>query len=488
MTSPNGAIRKAAAYVRVSSEEQTEGWSLEGQEQQIREYAGRNGYQIVQVYRDEMSGSKDKRPGLVRMLMDAHAGLFQAIIVIHTSRFFRNVSLARKYKDMLRNKLNIEVVFINQPVIDPNDPGAFMMEGIKELFDEYYLHQLRFWTSLGKHTRAQNGMWNGTLPFGYVTDRQSYLPVPHPKNAEGLKMAFEAYATGRYTDAGIADLLNREGYRTTGNYGERPFTKDTVNRMLRNVFYLGLVKYKGDLYPGKHPALVSQELFDQAQDARLRRRSKRRAFGQRSRVYILFGLARCRKCGLTLRAGATGSKGGYRYYRHMAKARGYDCSVPGTCVRAGELEEQWSGIVSRITLPADWRRRIQDLVGDADEREQILRERKRVEEKLKRLKELYRDLVIEEEEYRASLKQLQSQLATLVLPNSPQLIQAGEYLENLATIWQAATLEEQRDITRMLVRNIYVDVSYGAIIAVEPAPIFRLLFTQICEDLDIDVR
>ena len=219
MSEPNSTSRKAAAYVRVSSEEQTEGWSLEGQEHQIREYAERNGYSIVQVYRDETSGSKDQRPGLERMLMDAHAGLFQSIIVIHTSRFFRNVGLARKYKEVLRSKLGIELLFVNQPVIDSGDPSAFMMEGINELFDEYYLHQLRFWTSLGKQTRAQQGMWNGTLPFGYLTDPETSLPGPHPKNAVGLKMAFEAYATGRYTDAQIADLLNREGYRTTGNWG-----------------------------------------------------------------------------------------------------------------------------------------------------------------------------------------------------------------------------------------------------------------------------
>ena len=54
------------------------------------------------------------------------------------------MGLARKYKDVLRNKLNIEVVSVNQPVIDSSDPSAFMMEGVNELFDEYYLHQLRF--------------------------------------------------------------------------------------------------------------------------------------------------------------------------------------------------------------------------------------------------------------------------------------------------------------------------------------------------------
>ena len=109
----------AAAYVRVSTEDQGDGWSLEGQEQAIRDYAERHGYRIEYVYSDEDSGSKDKRPGFEKLLMDAHSGRFGAIIVFHTSRFFRNIALARRYKDLLRNKLNIDVLFVNQPVSDP---------------------------------------------------------------------------------------------------------------------------------------------------------------------------------------------------------------------------------------------------------------------------------------------------------------------------------------------------------------------------------
>lgn len=189
--------KPAAAYVRVSSEEQTEGWSLDGQEQAIRDYAARNGYEIVAVYRDETSGSKEKRPGLDKMLMAARQHRFQAIIAMHTSRFFRSVALARRYKDLLRNTLNIDVLFVNQPVVDPNDPMAFMMEGINELFDEYYLYQLSFWTSFGKQTRAQNGMWNGTLPFGYRTDEITGKPVVHEVNVDGLRRAFEAWLMGK---------------------------------------------------------------------------------------------------------------------------------------------------------------------------------------------------------------------------------------------------------------------------------------------------
>jgi site-specific DNA recombinase len=185
---------------------------------------------------------------------------------------------------------------------------AFVLETFNELFDEYYLHQLRFWTTLGKRTRAEQGMWNGTLPFGYMTDEDG-KPVADPKNQEGLRLAFEAYSTDQYSDRGIAELLNRHGYRTTGNWGERKFTKDTVNRMLQNAFYLGFVKYKGELYPGRHPALIDQALFDRCQTVRAGRRSKRRSFGWKKRVYILSGIARCSECGLTLRCHSTQAKG-----------------------------------------------------------------------------------------------------------------------------------------------------------------------------------
>jgi site-specific DNA recombinase len=474
--------KRAAAYVRVSSEEQTEGWSLEGQEQQIREFAERSGYAIVQVYRDETSGSKDKRPGFERMMLDAHSGLFSAIIVLHTSRLFRNVALSRRYKDELRNKLNIEVLFVNQPVSD--DPTGFMMETLNEMFDEYYLYQLRMWTTLGKQTRAQKGLYNGTLPFGYLLGDDG-VPMLHPLNAEGVVMAFQAYSTGRYTDAQIAELLNREGYRTTGNWGERPFTKDTVNRMLKNVFYLGFVKYKGELIPGQHPPLIEQELFDKCQEMRGRRASKRRAFGHQQKVYPLAGIARCHECKLTLRCSSTRSKGEHRYYRHTAQARGYECSVPGKMVRADVLEEQWTDIISAIQLPDDWKQRIEALAGDADQRQRILREREEVQEKLRRIKLMYRDLLIDDDEYRTTVARLQTRLAGLVLPNSPHIVRAGEYLENLGFLWAEATLEEQRDITRVLVKSVLVDVLQDTIVAIEPMPIFKALFAEFCGDIGV---
>jgi site-specific DNA recombinase len=476
----------AVGYVRVSTEEQTQGWSLTGQEAQIRDFAERNGYKIVAVYTDEVSGSKDKRPGFERMLLDAHNRAFQAIIVVNTSRLFRNLALARRYKDLLRNKLNIDVIFVSQPNMDPNDPSSFIMEAMNELFDEYYLHQLRFWTTLGKQTRAQKGLWNGTLPFGYITGDEG-KPIPHPTNAKGLKLAFEAYATGNYSDKQIAELLNREGYRTTGNWGERLFTKDTVNRMLRNVFYLGMTKYRDALFPGVHEAIIDQELFDKCAEVRAGRRSHARAMGETKRIYLFSGVARCHVCQLTLRCMATQSGGQWRYYRHVTEERGLDCAVAKSYIRADKLEEEWSRIVSRIRLPANWQQRIEELAGDADTRATILKERAEVEERLRRLTQLYKDLLVDEAEYRETRTWLKQQLALLTVPENTELIQAAEYLESLQPLWAAASLEERRTITRMMVQKIYIDIVNERILSITPAPAFAMLLRDVCLAIGVDI-
>jgi DNA invertase Pin-like site-specific DNA recombinase len=91
-------LKRAAAYVCVSNDEPTHGWSLDEQEQHIRDYAGCNNYEIVQVYRDETSENSEKRPGYGQMVLDAHAGLFEAIIVLHPSALFRFVALFHRIK------------------------------------------------------------------------------------------------------------------------------------------------------------------------------------------------------------------------------------------------------------------------------------------------------------------------------------------------------------------------------------------------------
>jgi DNA invertase Pin-like site-specific DNA recombinase len=70
---------KTAVYARVST---TTHQSVEMQLRDLRELAGRRGFEIVEEYCDEgISGSKDSRPGLNRLLADAEAGKFSVVLV-----------------------------------------------------------------------------------------------------------------------------------------------------------------------------------------------------------------------------------------------------------------------------------------------------------------------------------------------------------------------------------------------------------------------
>jgi hypothetical protein len=95
----------------------------------------------------------------------------------------------------------------------------------------------------------------------------------------------------------------------------------TVVHILTNPFYRGLLVVKGEVYPGTHEPLVSDELYERVQ----------RALGQRRKstdrpkrhLFTLGGLVRCRGCGRTLTGTITKSKSGkpYTYYVCSNKMR-----------------------------------------------------------------------------------------------------------------------------------------------------------------------
>ena len=77
-------------------------------------------------------------------------------------------------------------------------------------------------------------------------------------------MIFESAAQGK-TDREIAIILNSLGYKTTGTHGPQPFSKDTIKNILKNRFFIGLVRDgKGGWLKAKHEPYITPELFEEA--------------------------------------------------------------------------------------------------------------------------------------------------------------------------------------------------------------------------------
>jgi DNA invertase Pin-like site-specific DNA recombinase len=305
----NQTLKIGVAYIRESTEEQDKGFSPKNQENYILDYAKRNQIQIVEIYKDLVSGKSVKnRSDFQRMIADAKRKKFEAVIVYHTSRFARNVREAREHKDELRRKYKIDVISATQPFGDWNNPSSFLNEGVNELFDEHYSRQLSFWMKGALEEKRRQGKPCGNPPLGYYKkqigfDKDKKLPIYDKKwlvdkKSEALvKRIFDLYATGNNSMATIASILTKEGKIT--NYGNQ-FTYDSIRTILTNKIYIGKLnsprKDLPDVDSTIHQGIIDIDVFDKVQKL-LKERGRR--FGRplaQHRDYMLQGLVFCHHC------------------------------------------------------------------------------------------------------------------------------------------------------------------------------------------------
>src|SRR6516225_2062788 len=117
-------MRRAALYMRVSTK--GHGQTTDTQALALREYAERRGFEVAGEYRDEgISGSKDSRPALDRLMKDARARKFDVVIVARFDRFARSVShLLRALEEF--NHLGVDFVSLSES-IDTSTPMGKMI-------------------------------------------------------------------------------------------------------------------------------------------------------------------------------------------------------------------------------------------------------------------------------------------------------------------------------------------------------------------------
>lgn len=100
---------KVAIYARVSTDEQ----DVDKQIEECREFCTNRGYNIVDIYKDVISGTKDNRPALDRLMKDCFQKRFDAVVVWKLDRLGRSlqhlVSIVNQWR-----KYNIEFICTTQ--------------------------------------------------------------------------------------------------------------------------------------------------------------------------------------------------------------------------------------------------------------------------------------------------------------------------------------------------------------------------------------
>ncbi|MBF7019830.1 recombinase family protein [Staphylococcus sp. 18_1_E_LY] len=317
-------------YIRVSTERQVEGYSIEGQITQIEQYCQFNGYELVDIYADRgISGKSMNRPELQRMLNDAKNGKLDCVMVYKTNRLARNTSDLLTIVEELHRQ-NVEFFSLSERMEVKNSTGKLMLQ-ILASFSEFERNTILENIYTGQHQRALEGYYQGNLPLGYnnIPDNKKELII-NQHEANIVKYIFESYAKG-HGYRKIANALNHKGYVTKkGN----PFSISAVTYILSNPFYIGKIqfaKYKDwndkrrkglndnpVIAEGKHTPIISQDLWDKVQARKKQVSKKPQVHGKGTN--LLTGIIFCEKCGAAYAASNTtntlkdGTKKRIRYY------------------------------------------------------------------------------------------------------------------------------------------------------------------------------
>ncbi len=340
--------RNAIIYLRVSTEEQVDNYSLATQEDICRKEALRRGYNVVEIFKEEGRSAKSitGRPMLIKMLEYCRKNKknLSALFVYRLDR------LSRQTIDFLaiRKKLSeceISLVSASEPT--GNSPTEkfveTMLAGFAQMDNDVKSERSRN----GLRARFLAGIYTGPAPLGYRKEH-GYI-VKDQEMFETVKKAWDLMETGSKTLREIAQVMNYWGLRQSFKGKQYPLRVQNVGRLFRNKFYMGILVSDRHIeeVKGQHPPMITEQQFYKVQ-AILDGRNTNITIpiGKRNKEHEDFPLRRivtCGKCGGIL-TGAW-SKGKYaRYAYYFCRYRCVNKSIP-----KDEVEQALVSFLKQIT-------------------------------------------------------------------------------------------------------------------------------------------
>lgn len=350
----------AIAYCRVSSEEQVlEGFSLDTQEKEIKEYCKLNNINLLQIYIDAgvsafHNALKDRPQGKF-VLEHIYNKDVDCVICISDDRMFRNAEDSIIVNNFaLKN--NVKLIYTRQQYYDKMDSfSSFLVQNINAIMNQAYSMQFSLKVKKGLINKIKKGEWNGKSPFGYdLVD--SHLVI-NEEEANVVKLVFSMYLDNKGGEL-ICNYLNENNYKPPKS---KNWSKNSILSMLRNDVYVGKTvfnkrapvgsgkKYNDEsewiIVEDTHKPIISKEDFDKVQEL-MSKRKKQNGKNNVDRKLVslapLAGLVFCGDCHslYTFTSGSTKKRGKICYYGCGARRRNGK-SVCSTHLIPAELLEKF---------------------------------------------------------------------------------------------------------------------------------------------------
>jgi len=343
-TADHGGDVRVGVYVRRSTDDEHQPYSIEAQDARLAAYIGSQpGWRQAARFADDASGASTHRPGLQRALAASRGGVIDVLLVYRVDRLTRSL---RDLVTLLDDLDHAGVAF--RSATEPFDTATAMGRMLVQMlgmFAQFERDTIIDRVIAGMERKAASGKWKGgRRPFGYQVDAAAQALVPDLAEAAVVRVIFALYARDRHGARAIANTLNDRGHRTTT--GGR-WSAHQVLRVLANRVYLGELSFRGITCADCHPQIIDQAIFDEAQRilaARGEDHAKRAASGS---DYLLTGLIRCPTCGSAmLGTRAHGKTRIYRYYSCYRRTRYDAAACGGQRIDADAIEHAVTGALA----------------------------------------------------------------------------------------------------------------------------------------------
>ena len=317
-------------YIRVSTERQVEGYSLDSQREALKKTAKYKGWKIVKEFADEGKSGKSiaGREAFQEMLNRIKSGnpdKVDYVLVFKLSRFGRNVEQALTSLKQMR-KHGVELYCSEESIDTAIGSMGYLMVTVMGAVAEIERDNIATFTMEGRRQKAREGKWNGgQAPYGYKINKEEGILEIDEEEAKIVRLIFDQYVYHQAGIHGVAKWLDDNGYRKTtrGNGKYTLFSAHTVKTIIDNPVYTGKIAYgrrhierveiddeteitrriKNDeygLYDGKHEAIIEQSLWDDAHRKRIATGIGHEKTHSLDHEHILSGILKCPICGASM--------------------------------------------------------------------------------------------------------------------------------------------------------------------------------------------
>lgn len=517
-------MKSVAIYARVSSERQAQDATVDSQVEALKQRVAKDGHQLLpeQCFVDDgFSGSSLYRPALEKLRDAVADGSIDELYVLAPDRLARNyahqVLLLEEFKSR-----GLDVIFINRPA--GNTPEDALLVQVQGMIAEYERAKIMERNRRGKLHRARKGSVNvlSGAPYGYLYVKKTDVHDAHYEVLEDeaavVRKIYQWYTVEQHSMGQICRMLREDGVST--RTGLKRWDKTVVWGILRNPAYIGKACYgktesvprvltnraarKGTGMPRRLksssrqkpadqwiavevPPIISESRFEAAQE-QLERNKK---FSERNRKggqYLLRGLLVCQRCSYSLYAKPLSAASTRGYTRHYAYYRcigtdSYRFEDGPVCdnkqVRTDELDAAiWRTIIEVLNEPErvlrEFGRRQKtdgfDLGLLKEQKDSLLKTRKKTEGSIQRLIDAYQAGALELEELKPRTLKLREKVRSLdeqiqqaeqaisgTLELTEVVTRLSEFKARMANGLDQMDFDERSKLVRLLIDRVEVN-------------------------------